>query len=49
MAKARVLGLKVQVWTVNDPVEMRWLANEMKVDGIMTDHPPSLEEVIKEP
>jgi len=49
MAKARVLGLKVQVWTVNDPAEMRWLADEMKVDGIMTDDPQLLEEVIKEP
>ena len=49
MAKARVLGLKVQVWTVNDPAEMRWLADEMKVDGVMTDDPQLLEEVIKEP
>ena len=49
MAKARVLGLKVQVWTVNDPAEMRWLADEMKVDGIMTDDPLLLEEVIREP
>jgi len=48
MAKARVLGLKVQVWTVNDPAEMRWLADEMKVDGVMTDDPQLLEEVIKE-
>jgi glycerophosphoryl diester phosphodiesterase len=49
MAKARVLGLKVQVWTVNEPAEMRWLADEMKVDGVMTDDPQLLEEVIKGP
>jgi len=48
MAKARVLGLKVQVWTVNDPAEMRWLACEMKVDGLMTDDPQLLEDVIRE-
>jgi len=48
MAKARTLGIKVQVWTVNDPEEMRWLINEMKVDGIMTDDPELLEEVINE-
>ena len=48
MAKARILGLKVQVWTVNDPAEMRWLAEEMKVDGLMTDDPQLLEEVIRE-
>jgi glycerophosphoryl diester phosphodiesterase len=49
MAKARILGLRVQVWTVNDPAEMRWLVDEMKVDGIMTDDPRLLEEVVKEP
>ena len=48
MAKARVLGLRVQVWTVNDPEEMRWLIHQMKVDGIMTDDPGLLEHVIKE-
>jgi glycerophosphoryl diester phosphodiesterase len=47
MAKARVLGLKVQVWTVNDPAEMRWLGDEMKVDGVMTDHPQLLEKVVR--
>jgi glycerophosphoryl diester phosphodiesterase len=49
MTKARVLGLKVQVWTVNDPAEMRWLAYEMKVDGLMTDDPQLLEQVIRKP
>lgn len=48
MAKARAQGLRVQVWTVNDPEEMRWLIDEMKVDGIMTDDPGLLEHVINE-
>jgi glycerophosphoryl diester phosphodiesterase len=48
MAKARAAGLKVQVWTVNDPEEMRWLADEMKVAGIMTDDPEGLREVMRE-
>ena len=48
MAKARAAGLDVQVWTVNDPEEMRWLANEMKVAGIMTDDPGLLQGAIIE-
>ncbi len=48
MEKARAAGLKVQVWTVNDPEEMRWLADEMKVAGIMTDDPEGLREVMRE-
>jgi glycerophosphoryl diester phosphodiesterase len=48
MEKARAAGLGVQVWTVNDPEEMRWLAVEMKVAGIMTDDPGLLQEVISE-
>jgi len=48
MAKARAAGLDVQVWTVNDPEEMRWLADEMKVSGIMTDDPGLLQGVISE-
>jgi glycerophosphoryl diester phosphodiesterase len=49
MAKAKALGIKVQVWTVNDPEEMRWLIDEMKVDGIITDDPQLLKEVLREP
>jgi glycerophosphoryl diester phosphodiesterase len=48
MDKARAAGLEVQVWTVNDPAEMRWLADEMKVAGIMTDDPEGLREVMRE-
>lgn len=47
MAKAGVLGLKVHVWTVNDPQEMRWLRDEMRADGIITDDPAGLGEVLR--
>ncbi|RLF56449.1 MAG: hypothetical protein DRN27_09620 [Thermoplasmata archaeon] len=46
MNKARHMGLKVQVWTVNDPDEMRWLMDDVGVDGIMSDNPELLESVI---
>jgi glycerophosphoryl diester phosphodiesterase len=49
MAKARALGLKVHVWTVNDRGRMRWLADGMRVDGIITDDPGLLRETINEP
>jgi len=40
-------GVKVQIWTINDPVEMRaWL--DMGVDGVMTDDPALLESIIRE-
>ena len=48
MNKARFLGLNVQVWTINDPDEMRWLMHEVKVDGIMTDNPELLEQILNE-
>lgn len=48
MARARAAGLGVQVWTVNDPAEMRRLALELKVAGIMTDDPGLLQGVISE-
>ena len=47
MAKARALGLKVHVWTVNDPKGMRWLIQDMGVQGIITDEPGLLHEVIR--
>jgi glycerophosphoryl diester phosphodiesterase len=46
MDKARELGLKVQVWTVNDPEEMQWLIEDLNVDGIMTDNPATLEALL---
>lgn len=48
MNKARYLGLKVQVWTINDADEMRSLIDDYKVDGIMSDNPILLESVINE-
>ena len=43
--QARDLGLKVMVWTVNEPVRMRELI-EMGVDGIITDYPDRLRDVL---
>lgn len=40
-------NLAVYYWTVNDPAEMRRLI-ELGVDGIITDRPDILQEVIKE-
>lgn len=44
---AQALGLKVIVWTVNDPAEMKALI-DMKVDGIITDFPDRLRTVVAE-
>lgn len=44
--QARQLGLKVMVWTVNDPARMLELI-EMGVDGIITDYPDRLREVLR--
>ena len=42
---AHANGLAVHVWTINDEADMRWLI-DIGVDGIMTDRPTLLEEVI---
>jgi glycerophosphoryl diester phosphodiesterase len=47
VAKAHANGLAVHVWTINDRAEMEALI-EMGVDGIMTDRPTLLEEVLAE-
>jgi len=43
---ARSVGLKVHVWTVNDRLTMS-LLTEMGVDGIITDDPMTLDEVLQ--
>lgn len=42
---AHANGLAVHVWTINDRAEMEWLI-EIGVDGIMTDRPTLLEDVL---
>jgi glycerophosphoryl diester phosphodiesterase len=44
---AHELGLSVNVWTVNDPGRMRELI-AMGVDGIITDYPDRLRQVLAE-
>ncbi len=41
LREARSLGLKVVVWTVNDPARMETLI-DLGVDGIITDYPDRL-------
>lgn len=47
LERARRFGMMVQAWTINDRDEMEWLI-DLGVDGIMTDDPQLLEEVIIE-
>jgi glycerophosphoryl diester phosphodiesterase len=47
LADAHALGLKVLPWTVNDRSEMRRLI-DLGVDGIITDYPDRLREVMAE-
>lgn len=44
--RCRQLGLKVTVWTVNEPRQMRQ-ALQLGVDGIVTDRPDLLAEILR--
>ncbi len=47
VARAHALGLKLHVWTINDPVQMHALF-ELGADGIMTDRADLLARVMQE-
>ncbi len=47
LREAHNLGLKVVVWTVNDPADMASLI-ELGVDGIITDYPDRLRRIMTE-
>jgi len=48
MSKIRILGMKCYIWTVNTEIEIKRQMNWLKVDGIMTDNPQRLNNVIEE-
>ena len=47
VANAHANDLAVHVWTINDQETMEWLV-DIGVDGIMTDRPTLLEQVLKQ-
>jgi glycerophosphoryl diester phosphodiesterase len=48
LGEAHQLGLKVFVWTVDSPGDMRRL-KEMGVDGIITNRPDILKSIVRLP
>jgi glycerophosphoryl diester phosphodiesterase len=46
LAEAKALGLKVVVWTVNDPAQIERML-ELGVDGVITDRPDLAREVMQ--
>ena len=47
LREAHGLGLKVVVWTVNDPADMATMI-ALGVDGIITDYPDRLRRIMAE-
>ncbi|MDQ4004947.1 MAG: glycerophosphodiester phosphodiesterase, partial [Actinomycetota bacterium] len=47
VSDAHASGFAVHVWTIDDRAEMDWLV-DIGVDGIMTNHPTILEQVLTE-
>jgi glycerophosphoryl diester phosphodiesterase len=47
LREAQQLGLRVVVWTVNDPADMASLL-ELGVDGLITDYPDLARQVMAE-
>ena len=45
MKEAQALGLQVLAWTVNEPPQIEAML-DLGVDGIMTDSPSALREVL---
>jgi glycerophosphoryl diester phosphodiesterase len=47
VSRARAAGMGVDVWTIDDAPTMTSLINDVEVDGIMTDRPSLLAQVVE--